>query len=152
MKRALFAGSFNPFTIGHHDIVERTLACLADEVVIAIGRNAKKADTGDEESRAEAIRRLYINNVHVSVSVYDGLTVDFAERIGADFIVRGVRSVKDFEYEREIAEVNRRISGIDTVLFYADPALTSVSSSVVRELQSYGKDVSEWLPCIAAKE
>jgi len=145
-KIALFAGSFDPFTIGHKDIVDRALSSIADEVVIAIGVNYQKKYATPLEERISAIRSIYNNDMRVCVKAYEGLTTDFASSIGASFLLRGVRSVKDFEYERDIAEVNKRLTGIETILLFTTPELGCISSSVVRELQSYGKDVSEFIP------
>jgi pantetheine-phosphate adenylyltransferase len=144
---ALMPGSFDPFTAGHASLVERGLQ-LFDTVIIAIGINANKLD-GEQvaEQRAEPIRRLYADRAdRVRVVTYRGLTVDLAEAEGAKFLLRGVRSVKDFEYERDMADINRRLSGVETVLLYSLPELSAVSSSVVRELASYGRDVSEFMP------
>ena len=147
MKRiALFPGSFDPFTIGHKDIVERTLQSLADEVIIAIGNNCDKKYLQSVEERVESISKVFENNPNVKVFAYDGLTVDFAKQVGAGLIVRGVRNTKDFEYERDIADVNHRLTGIETVLLYTKPEYSCVSSSIVRELMSYNKDVTEFLP------
>ena len=147
MKRiALFPGSFDPFTKGHKNIVERTLQSVADTVIIAIGNNCEKKCMQTVEERVESIQRVFKGNDKVRVVAYEGLTIDFAKSINADFIVRGVRSIKDFEYEREIAEVNRKLSGIETILLYTEPEYASISSSIVRELKSYGKDVSQFLP------
>ncbi len=145
-KIALFAGSFDPFTIGHKDIVDRALQSVADEVIVAIGTNIEKRYMFSTDERMEAIRRVYQDNPRVRVEAYEGLTTDFAKRVGASFLLRGVRSVKDFEFERDIAEVNRHLTGIETVLLFAAPSLASVSSSVVRELISYHKNTKEFLP------
>lgn len=144
MKTGVFVGSFNPFTIGHESIVRRSLA-LFDKLVIGVGVNTAKEDN-EGESRVGKIARLYANESRVEVRSYTDLTVDFARREGAQFIVKGVRSVKDFEYEREQADINRRLSGLETVLLFAEPGMESVSSSLVRELQRFGRDVSEFLP------
>lgn len=147
MKRiALFPGSFDPFTKGHKNIVERTLQSVADTVIIAIGNNCEKKCMQAVDERVENIQRVFKGNDKVRVVAYEGLTIDFAKSVNADFIVRGVRSIKDFEYEREIAEVNRKLSGIETILLYTEPEYASISSSIVRELKSYGKDVSQFLP------
>lgn len=138
---AVFPGSFHPFTAGHADIVGRGLE-LFDRIIIAVGVNAAKADSG----AAEAIRRLYRADDRIEVVEYAGLTVDLARKRGVDFILRGVRSVKDFEYERDMAQINTQLSGIETVILFSRPELAAVSSSVVRELQSYGADVSAFLP------
>ena len=144
-KTALFAGTFDPYTRGHHALVERALA-LFDTVVVAVGRNLDKKCMFSLEERVSAIENLYSDNARVRVAVYDTLTMDFARSVGATVLLRGVRSVKDFEYERDIADVNMRIGGIDTVLLVSEPEYASLSSSVVRELMKYGKDVSELLP------
>ncbi len=145
MKRALFPGSFDPFTAGHHSIVKRTLA-LVDEVIVGIGFNEGKKGFLPLEKRLEMIRALYVDEPRVKVLPYSGLTVDFAKEQEADVIVRGIRSVKDFEYEESIADINRKLSGIETVFLFTEPDLAAVSSSVVRELVHYGKDVSMFLP------
>jgi len=145
MKTAFFPGSFDPFTIGHASVVERALQ-LFDNVVIGIGVNDAKSYQQSAEERCQAIARLYNNNVRVKVMAYTGLTVDAVRESGADVIVKGVRSVADFEYEREQADINRMLSGIDTILILAKPELASVSSSLVRELQRRGEDVSQFLP------
>lgn len=144
--KALFAGSFNPFTIGHESIVKRTL-CFANEVVIAIGiNNAKENPKTETEERIQTIRSYFTDEPRVTVLAYEGLTVDFARQVQADVMVRGVRSVKDFEYEREMADVNRKISGMETILLFSEPELSAVSSSIVRELKAHGKDISKFLP------
>lgn len=142
---SLFPGSFDPFTTGHADIVNRTLK-FADRVVIAIGVHPTKKGLYSPDQRKAAIERVYKDNPRVEVIVYEGLTTDLAHRLAVDNIVRGVRNITDFEYERNIAEVNRHLTGIETVLLFADPAYAAVSSSVVRELMSYGKDVTPFLP------
>ena len=143
---ALFAGSFDPFTRGHKDIVDRALATVADKVVIAIGINCQKKCMLMPEERAKAITAVYQDEPRVSIHTYTGLTTDYAQQIGADFLLRGVRSIKDFEYERDIADVNRQLTGIETIIIFSDPTLASVSSSIVRELISYNKDVTKYLP------
>ena len=145
-RTALFAGSFNPFTRGHQDVVERGLA-IFDRVVVAIGVNPLKPAT-DAVSAANlaAVSELYRDDDRVDVTTFDCLAVDFARRVGADVLLRGVRSVADFEYERQMADVNRRLAGIDTVVLFTDPRYGSISSSMVRELQGYGVDVSPFLP------
>ena len=145
MKTAIFTGSFDPFTIGHKDIADRAKD-LFDELVIGIGYNEHKHYMYPLEERVKAIEELYKYDLNVRVEAYDDLTVDFAERHNADCIVKGVRSIKDFEYEREQAEINRKLSGIETVLLLASPGMESISSSMVRELSHFGKDVSEFIP------
>lgn len=142
---ALFPGTFDPFTLGHQSLVKRVLTC-ADAVVIAIGINEKKQTYYTLEQRVSAIRALYAEEPRVKVITYSGLTVDVAQQEGASFILRGVRSVIDFEYEKAIADVNRQLTGIETLLLFTEPAYAHISSSVVRELLHFGKDVSAFLP------
>lgn len=146
MRIGIFVGTFNPFTIGHASIVRRALP-LFDKLVIGVGVNTAKAGCSEEEvaARVEQIAQLYAAEDRVEVRSYSDLTVDFAQREGAQFIVKGVRSVKDFEYEREQAEINQRLSGLETILLFAEPGMESISSSLVRELQRFGRDVSEFL-------
>ena len=145
MNIALFVGPFDPFTIGHQAIVSRALP-LFDRLVIGVGVNERKQTMFSSEERVDTLRQLYANEPRVSVVAYTDLTVDLARREGATFIVKGVRSMKDFEYEREQADINRRLTGIDTLLFFADPELASISSSMVRELMHFGRDVTPFLP------
>ena len=142
---ALFPGTFDPFTLGHQSLVKRVLTC-ADTVVIAIGINEKKQTYYTLEQRVAAIRALYAEEPRVKVITYSGLTVDVAQQEQASFILRGVRSVIDFEYEKAIADVNRQLTGIETLLLFTEPAYAHISSSVVRELLHFGKDVSAFLP------
>lgn len=146
LKIALFAGSFDPFTIGHKNIVDRALKSVADEVIIAIGINYEKKYMFSLEERLQAIQKAYENESRVRVETYEGMTTDFAKRVGASFLLRGVRSVKDYEFERDMAEVNHRLTGIETVLLFTDAQYSCVSSSIVRELISYHKDVKDFLP------
>lgn len=141
----IFTGSFDPFTIGHDDIVRRALP-LFDRIVIGIGVNEHKKYAQTTEERIENISGLYAEEPKIEVKAYGDLTVDFAKREGAHYIIKGVRSMKDFEYEREQAEINRRIGNVETLLLFADPQLASISSSMVRELMHFGRDVSEFLP------
>ncbi len=146
MKRiGIFPGSFDPFTIGHADIVNRALPLL-DLLVIGVGVNERKQNMYSATQRVEAIARLYDGEPKIKVLAYQDLTIDLAHRVGAHFIIKGVRSVKDFEYEREQAEINRQIGDVDTILLYAEPALSSISSSVVRELHHFGKDITPFIP------
>ncbi|MBO7559035.1 MAG: pantetheine-phosphate adenylyltransferase [Bacteroidaceae bacterium] len=143
--KCLFPGSFDPFTLGHKSIVDRTLQ-FAEEVVIAIGVNAGKKSMFSLEERMAQIQKVYADEPRVKVASYEGLTTDFAESIGVTAMVRGVRTAQDFEFERMLADVNRKLSGIETILLITEPQYSAISSSVVRELLSYGKDVKDFLP------
>lgn len=142
---ALFPGTFDPFTIGHESLVRRGLS-LMDEIVIAIGVNDAKKSFFPLDERLRMIHQLYENESRVKVESYDSLTIEFAQKVGAQYILRGIRSVTDFEYEKTIADINRTISGIETFVLFTEPALTHVSSSHVRELLRYGYDVSNFVP------
>lgn len=145
MRTGIFVGSFDPFSIGHKSVVDRVLP-LFDRVVIGVGVNERKQYMLTVEERVAAIRQLYAGDERVVVESYSDLTVDFAQRHGAQFVVKGVRNVRDFEYERDQADINRRLTGLETLLIYAEPGLDSVSSSVVRELNHFGKDTSMFVP------
>ena len=142
---AIFVGSFDPFTIGHDDIVRRALT-LVDRLVVGVGNNIGKHYAHTAEERVAAIATLYADEPRIEVKAYSDLTIDFAKREGAQFVVKGVRSTHDFEYERTQAEVNRRLGGLETLLLCASPHLDCVSSTLVRELAAYGRDVTPFLP------
>ena len=148
MKKGVFVGSFNPFTIGHDSIVRRALPLFDKLVIGVVGDNVQKPSLTPAEDRIETIRRLYAAEPRIEVKPYYGLAVDFAREQQAHYIVKGVRSVKDFEYEREQADINRQITNgeVETLLLFAEPHLSSISSSMVRELQHFGQDVSQFLP------
>ena len=145
MRRAIFPGTFDPFTIGHYSIVTRALTFM-DEVTIGIGINENKNTYFPIEKRVEMIQKLYKNEPRIKVMSYDCLTIDFAQQVDAQFIVRGIRTVKDFEYEETIADINRKLAGIETILLFTEPELTCISSTIVRELLSYNKDISMFIP------
>lgn len=145
MKKAIFPGSFDPFTIGHFDVVMRGLT-LFDEIIIGIGINHNKRTTFPLEERIAAIEKAFAQEPRVKVVAYQGLTIDFAVEHHAECILRGVRSVQDFEYERSIADANKQLSGIETVLLYTTPAYAHISSSLVRDLYAHGHDISAYLP------
>lgn len=144
---AFFAGSFNPFTIGHKSIVDRALS-IFDEVVIGIGINPDKPQSVSADQRVESIRQVYGQNEKVSVVSYSGLTVEKAQECGARFLLRGVRTAADFEYEQKLAQANRELAGVETVLLFTLPELAHVSSTLVRNLQEQGGDTSAYMPQI----
>ena len=145
MRIGIFAGSFDPFTIGHASIVERALP-LFDKIVIGVGVNEHKKSMLTTDERVKKITLLYVNEPKIVVKTYTDLTVSLAQREQAQYFIKGVRSIKDFEYEREQADINRQIGGIETLLLFTEPALSSVSSSMVRELIHFGQDVTRYLP------
>lgn len=145
MRTAIFPGSFDPFTIGHKDIVERALP-LFDRIVIGIGINDKKSAMISEDERIRTIEQVFAGDPRISVVSYHGLTVDFARENNAEWIIRGVRSTIDFEYEKSIAEANKQLSGIETLLLYTRPEYAHISSSLARDLLKHGKDISALLP------
>lgn len=146
MNKGLFAGSFDPFTKGHADIVTRGLS-LFDTLLIAIGHNGQKGSGWiPVEERVRALREFYKEEPRIEVASYCGLTVDFALQQGVNTMLRSIRSIRDYEYEQEIAHTNRLLSGLDTVILFADPTLASLSSSMVRELVHYGKSIEQWIP------
>ena len=146
IRTGVFVGSFNPFTVGHDSIVTRALPLIDRLVIGVVGDQVHKPDMPSAEERIQAIAELYRDEPRIEVKAYYGLAVDFAKQESARFIVKGVRSVKDFEYEREQADINRQIAGIETVLLYSEPQYSSVSSTMVRELQHFGVDVTPYLP------
>ena len=142
----IFVGSFNPFTVGHDSIVTRALPLFDRLVIGVVGDQVHKPDMPSAEERVRAISELYRDEPRIEVKPYFGLAVDFAKAEGAHYIIKGVRSVKDFEYEREQADINRSLSGVETLLLFAEPQFSSISSSMVRELKHFGVDVSAFLP------
>jgi len=145
MKRAIFPGTFDPFTIGHYSIVQRGLAFF-DEIVIGIGHNQSKQTLFTVEKRLELVQQAFQNEPRVKIASYNSLTVDFALSVKADYILRGLRSVGDFEYERTVADANRKLTGIETVILFTESEYSYISSTVVRDLYSFGKDISTFLP------
>lgn len=146
MKRAIFPGSFDPFTRGHQALVEEALT-IFDEVIIAIGENVSKQSLLSLKSRMQMIEDVYQDNPRVKCLSYSTLTGDFAQSVGADAIIRGVRNTIDFEYERTMAQTNKRLyPTLTTIVLLTPPELADVSSSTVRELLKFGRDVSEFMP------
>ena len=145
IRTAVFPGSFDPFTKGHESVLRRGLKWF-DRIVIGVGINESKRMEQTAERRIEALQRLFVHDERIIVEGYSDLTVDFAARHQAGFILRGVRSVKDYEYEINIADVNRRLSGIETVILFTEPEWAFLSSSMVKELKHFGKDITPFIP------
>lgn len=142
----LFPGTFDPITIGHLDIINRSID-LFDKVVIGIGRNASKVAMFSEEQRLEWIKEIFKNEPKVSAVVYEGLTVDCCKKVNAKYILRGIRYVNDFEYEKAIADMNRSLDGhIETIFLTCLPQYTSVASTLVRDVLRNGGDATQFLP------
>jgi len=146
MRTGLFVGSFNPYTVGHDSIVRRALPLFDRLVIGVVAQQVNKPGQPSAEERVEAIRHIYADEPRIEVRSYSGLAVELAREVGAQFIIKGVRSVKDFEYERDQADINRQLAGVETLLLYSEPQFSAVSSTMVRELQHYGADVSLFLP------
>ncbi len=148
---ALFPGTFDPITIGHLDIINRSLS-LFDKLIIGIGRNSNKAPMFSEEQRLEWAREIYRGNPKVEAVVYDGLTIECCRQVGARFILRGIRYVNDFEYEKAIADMNRSLDNhIETIFLTCLPQYTSVASTLVRDVLRNGGDVEQFLPEVVVK-
>ena len=144
----LFPGTFDPVTLGHIDIINRAMP-LFDKIVVGIGRNVNKVPMFAEELRLQWVKDIYKNEPKVEAVLYDGLTVNCCKNVGAKFILRGIRYVNDFEYEKAIADMNRSLEGhIETVFLTCLPQFTSVASTLVRDVYKNGGDVSQFLPDI----
>ncbi|MBC7423558.1 MAG: pantetheine-phosphate adenylyltransferase [Ferruginibacter sp.] len=142
----LFPGTFDPVTLGHIDIINRAMP-LFDKVIVGIGRNVNKVPMFSEEMRLQWVKDIYKNEPKVEAVLYDGLTVNCCKQVGANFILRGIRYVNDFEYEKAIADMNRSLEGhIETVFLTCLPQFTSVASTLVRDVYKNGGDVSQFLP------
>ena len=142
----LFPGTFDPVTLGHIDIIDRSLP-LFDKIVVGIGINSIKNPMFSADQRKDWFREIYKNEPKVEVAIYDGLTVKFCESINAHFILRGIRYVSDFEYEKTIADANRTMDrSIETIFLTGEPKYTSVASTIVRDIIKNGGDASPFLP------
>lgn len=142
----LFPGTFDPVTLGHTDIIDRALP-LFDKLIIGIGRNINKVPMFSEKQRVEWLREIYKDNPKVEAVVYDGLTVECCKQYDANFILRGIRYVNDFEYEKAIADMNRSLEeNIETIFLTCLPQYTSVASTLVRDVLKNGGDVARFLP------
>ena len=145
MRRAIFPGSFDPLTLGHYDIIKRGIT-LFDELVIAIGVNAEKKNMFSIEERMQFITEAFKDEPKIKTLTYEGLTVDFCEKINADFILRGLRNPGDFEFEKAIAHTNRKLSEIETVFLLTSSGKSYISSSIVRDVIRNGGDYTGLVP------
>ncbi len=151
MRICLFPGTFDPVTLGHVDIINRALP-LFDKIVVGIGINTAKAPMFTPDQRRDWISEIYRDEERVEGAVYEGLTIDFCKKIGARFILRGIRYVSDFEYEKTIADANRTLDkSIETIFLTGEPKYTSVASTIVRDIIRNGGDATPFLPEAVAK-
>jgi pantetheine-phosphate adenylyltransferase len=145
MNRAVFPGSFDPLTLGHTDIINRAIP-LFDEIIIAIGTNAEKKYMFSIEERREFIESTFKNNSKIKVDTYHGLTIDYCKKVNSDYILRGLRNPADFEFEKAIAQTNRKLSHIETVFLLTSADNSYISSSIVRDIIRNNGDVSLLVP------
>ncbi|MGF7072844.1 pantetheine-phosphate adenylyltransferase [Mucilaginibacter sp. NFR10] len=146
MKTALFPGSFDPLTKAHVDIVKRSVE-LFDKLYIGIGVNSSKKGLLSVEQREQMIRAVFAHDERIHVIAYEGLTVDFCKSIGAAYMIRGIRTVSDFEYEKAIAQMNHSLApDIESIFIVSKPGYSSISSTIVREIIRYNGDVSQFIP------
>ena len=150
MKRAVFPGSFDPITLGHVDIIKRALS-LFDEIIIAIGVNADKKYMWSLEERKVFIEKTFAAEPKIQVKTYTGLTVDFCRTEKANYILRGLRNATDFTYEQSIAQTNAAMAGIESIFMVATPAISNISSSIVRDIMRNGGDISSLVPSTVLK-
>jgi len=146
MKIALFPGSFDPITIAHVDILKRSLP-LFDKIVVGIGLNSSKQSFLSAEKREEIVKSIFVNDSNVEVQLYQGLTIDFCKKINATYMVRGIRSASDFEYERAIAQINKSMMPeVETIILLSRPEYSAISSTIVRDILRNNGDVSQFVP------
>jgi pantetheine-phosphate adenylyltransferase len=149
---AVFPGSFDPVTIGHEEIVRRGLG-LFEQIIVAVGENAGKREFLDLALRVALIRKVFRDEPRVRVESYTGLTVDYCERVGASFLLRGLRTAADFEYERAVGQINRAMNArVETIFLLTSPRHTFISSSIVKDILLNGGDASPFLPSHVTRE
>jgi pantetheine-phosphate adenylyltransferase len=145
MRKAIFPGSFDPFTLGHYDILKRSLS-LFDEIIVGVGKNNQKKTMFSEKQRISFIENCFKSEKKIKVEAYQGLTIDFCKKVGASFIVRGIRNNGDFEFEKAIARTNRKLSKIETIFLLTSAKTSFISSSIVRELILNNGDYKQLVP------
>lgn len=145
MRKAIFPGSFDPFTLGHYDILKRSLS-LFDEIIVGVGKNNQKKTMFSEKQRISFIENCFKDEKKIKVEAYQGLTINFCKKVGASFIVRGIRNNGDFEFEKAIARTNRKLSKIETIFLLTSAKTSFISSSIVRELILNNGDYKQLVP------
>ena len=145
MRKAIFPGSFDPFTLGHYDILKRSLS-LFDEIIVGVSKKKKKKTMFSEKQRISFIENCFKDEKKIKVEAYQGLTIDFCKKVGASFIVRGIRNNGDFEFEKAIARTNRKLSKIETIFLLTSAKASFISSSIVRELILNNGDYKQLVP------
>ena len=145
MRKSIFPGSFDPFTLGHYDILKRSLS-LFDEIIVGVGKNNQKKTMFSEKQRLSFIENCFKDEKKIKVEAYQGLTIDFCKKVGASFIVRGIRNNGDFEFEKAIARTNRKLSKIETIFLLTSAKTSFISSSIVRELILNNGDYKQLVP------
>ncbi|MDA9663548.1 pantetheine-phosphate adenylyltransferase [bacterium] len=145
-KIAIFPGSFSPFTLGHKSLLDRALP-LFDKIIISIGINSDKKEYFSFKKRGKWIEDIYKNNNKIEVRCYEGLTIEFCEKVGAEYIIRGLRNSQDFHYEKNIAQTNKDLNPyIETIFIMTTASLSNISSTIIRDIIKNGGDVSQYLP------
>jgi len=147
IRKALFSGSFDPFTIGHNSIVQRGLT-LFDELIVAVAINSEKQTLFSLDERLSFLKQLYAHEKRIFVSSYAILTVDYAHQCGVHFILRGVRHLIDFEYEKNMASMNKKMAGLETVFLFSEPEFAFISSTLIRDFIYHQKNISHLIPQI----
>ena len=145
MRRFVFPGSFDPITIGHQEIIERALQ-LCDELIIAVGENKEKKNMFSLKQRMDFIKETNKNNSKISVESYEGLTIDFCKKVNANALIRGLRNPVDFEFEKSVAQMNRKLSGVETVFLLTSAGHGFISSSILRDIILHKGDFSSLVP------
>jgi pantetheine-phosphate adenylyltransferase len=146
MKIAVFPGSFDPITVGHESIIKRAVP-MFDKIIVAIGKNADKSGYYPLEKRVEWIKTVFKDFATVEVAEYSGLTIDFCKQVNAKYLLRGLRTSADFEFERKVGQVNKQLyPEIETIFLLSLPEHTSLSSSIIREIESNGGDATQFVP------
>lgn len=149
---AIFPGSFDPFTVGHESIVTRALP-LFDKIIIAIGYNAEKRQFFPVEKRIQWIKECFNNDPRIEVEIYGGLTVEYCKSKNAKFILRGLRTAADFEYERAIAQINKKMEyDLESIFLLTTPEHTMITSTIIRDIIRHGGDASQFVPKVQDPE